>query len=135
MSQPTACKWCGGRLTTGPGRGPHWKAWICTRCNRNNGWIPKPMELQDHGAFFVPFGMYKGKTLTQIAAFGERGMQYLIWMSRKMDNGNVKKHIQAFLSPKLASVPIEEPENDQEPEQDPRLDAKEQWWDENDLPF
>lgn len=126
------CRYCGGNLVEGPGVGPHWKCLRCVKCLKNNAWLAKPTELQDHGAFVMPFGMHKDKTLAKIAST-ERGAQYLGWMARELKDGNIKRHIQAFLQPKLASLSIDRP--DQKQEGDPRLDTKEQSWDENDPPF
>jgi uncharacterized protein (DUF3820 family) len=43
--------------------------------NKTNGTEPRDMELK--------FGKYKGSTLRQIAAFGEKGLDYLEWLSRQ----------------------------------------------------
>jgi len=43
--------------------------------NKTNGTEPMDMELK--------FGKYKGSTLRQIAAFGEKGLDYLDWLSKQ----------------------------------------------------
>jgi uncharacterized protein (DUF3820 family) len=43
--------------------------------NKTNGAEPRDMELK--------FGKYKGSTLRQIAAFGDKGLDYLEWLSRQ----------------------------------------------------
>jgi uncharacterized protein (DUF3820 family) len=43
--------------------------------NKTNGAEPRDMELK--------FGKYKGSTLRQIAAFGEKGLDYLDWLSKQ----------------------------------------------------
>ena len=43
--------------------------------NKTNGTEPRDMELK--------FGKYKGSTLRQIAAFGEKGLDYLDWLSKQ----------------------------------------------------
>jgi uncharacterized protein (DUF3820 family) len=43
--------------------------------NKTNGTEPRDMELK--------FGKYKGSTLRQIAAFGDKGLDYLDWLSKQ----------------------------------------------------
>ena len=122
MSLPQICKYCGGRLGEGPGRGRHHKSLMCTRCQRHNGWLPNPQFDEDPGSFAMPFGKYKGKTLREIAAGGNT--QYLAWLSQEIKDGAVKRRIVAFLQPRLAVVPVPEPDDDA------RLEDAEVFWDE-----
>jgi uncharacterized protein (DUF3820 family) len=43
--------------------------------NKTNGTEPRDMELK--------FGKYKGSTLRQIAAFGDKGLDYLDWLAKQ----------------------------------------------------
>lgn len=55
---------------------------FCQRCTVST---VATMSFQTAAKFVMPFGMYKGKTLEQIAA-SDRGLGYLDWLRGKMDD-------------------------------------------------
>lgn len=98
MTQPTACKYCGGSLREGAehNHGRHWKALKCTRCFKHNAWLPNPRYDENPGDFDMPFGKHRGKLLRDIATLPD-GLSYLDWMARRIKPGSVQRRIAAFL--------------------------------------
>ena len=95
------CPRCGGASWQQSAPPPHYAAWICRECNRFIRWKPHPLTREFAGAFVMPFGKYKGRQVSAIAADDR---DYLDWAADNFDHNRLRQVIRFYLDhPAVAS--------------------------------
>jgi hypothetical protein len=87
------CKYCGGETTEELqlfANGTKHIKIICVECGR----FQQFKQRVDDSDFVMPFGKYKGKTISEII---KDDRQYAIWVSEKVKSNNVKRRFKAIL--------------------------------------
>ena len=90
MDEPVrTCPYCDAPLrVVRPAPPPHWGRFFCDACDTFTGIAPTPRE--ELGGYLMPFGMFKGKTLAEIAKT-DRGVGYLEWSSQNLTNQRIRE--------------------------------------------
>jgi hypothetical protein len=64
--------------------GPHYSRRRCADCKRSLGYEPKPWTLERALTFQLPYGHWRGYSLSALAQ-SQRGRSYLGWAAREID--------------------------------------------------